>query len=171
MPEILDITTMISTLVAQAPLVAILLLVILLYMERRFSDIKLTIKELGRSVNSLITFNEALLYIFHSKGMVTDTEYRGLQALLDSMRSLISSKYYTEEVAKRLAELLRIDINDYTWEYIFELQRIADLMMKEARETDREDLVRYVGWLRVFIALLQARLISKGIMPPRRPSP
>ena len=169
--ELVDLTTVISTLIAQAPLVALLALTLLLYMERRFHGVELAIRDLRRSVDGLVSFNEILLYTLHGRGAIGDVEFRVLQALLGYARPQAYSKYYTEEVARRLDELLKIDIDQYTWDHVFELERIADLMMREARESDRDDLARYAGRLRAFIVLLQARLISKGIMPPRRLNP
>ena len=114
------------------------------------------------SINNLVGSNETLLYMLYSRSVVTDTEYRSLQALLDTIRPPVYSRYYAGEVARRLDELLKIDIDQYTWDHVFELERIADLMMKEAIESDRDDLARYAGRLRAFIVLLQARLIKQG---------
>jgi hypothetical protein len=61
-----------------------------------------------------------------------------------------------------------MDLDQYTWDHVFELERIAELIMKEAVKSNRRDLAAYVGRLRAFIVLTQARLIKKGILPPRK---
>jgi hypothetical protein len=78
---------------------------------------------------------------------------------------VVKSKYYTKEVYERLGELLKMDPDQYTWDHVFELERIAELIMKEAMKSNRRDLAAYVGRLRAFIVLTQARLIKKGILP------
>lgn len=49
------------------------------------------------------------------------------------------TKYYTEEVRRRLIELLDKDIDAYTWEDVAELEKIANAIYKEYLETKRED--------------------------------
>jgi len=61
-----------------------------------------------------------------------------------------------------------MDPDQYTWDHVFELERIAELIMKEAVKSNRRDLAAYVGRLRAFIVLTQARLIKKRILPPRK---
>jgi len=58
-----------------------------------------------------------------------------------------------------------MDPDQYTWDHVFELERIAELIMKEAVKSNRRDLAAYVGRLRAFIVLTQARLILKLSKP------
>jgi len=119
---LIDLTTVISTLVVQAPLIAIAILVLILYIERRFRPIEVRIASLesrvsslenrvgslenrisslegrmssvetrlthieailaeySKSLNTLIDFNEALLSIQVSKGIIASSEFKALSA-------------------------------------------------------------------------------------------
>jgi hypothetical protein len=159
--QLIDITILISNLISQIPLVVLVLLIL-------YYRLKEDIRNLKWSIDALVNFSESLLYTLYSKGIMSDSEYKSLQTLVDLSRPPIKTKYYTKEVYERLGELLKMDPDQYTWDHVFELERIAELIMKEAMESDRRDLAAYVGRLRAFIVLTQARLIKKGILPPRK---
>jgi len=153
-------------LVAQLPLVAVVVLVLVLYMERRFSNVERRLGDVVRCIGVLVDFNEVLLGIQVLRGSVSDSEYRALAALLSSARPVHSSRYYTKEVYERLGELLRKDPNELTWDDVFELERIYELLLKEAEVSGRSDLVRYAGKLRVLIAMAKGFLLKRGVLPP-----
>jgi len=204
----IDITTVVSTLVAQAPLIAVATLVLILYIERRFRPIEVRIASLesrvsllenrvgslenrisslegrmssietrlthieailaehSKSLNTLIDFNEALLSIQVSKGIVSSSEFKALSALLEAARPAYRSRYYTKEVYEKLGQLLKKDPDEITWDDVFELEKIYDLLLKEAVESDRVDLARYAGKLKALIAIAKGLLLKKGILPP-----
>jgi len=191
---IVDLTTAVSTLVAQAPLTAVAVLVLILYIERRLRPIEVGIASLesritslesrvaslesrvssldgrvnslearlarveailtehSKSLNTLIDFGETLLSIQASKGVVSDSEYGALSALLEAARPVYTSKYYTKEAYEGLGQLLRKSPNEITWDDVFELEKIHDLPLKEAVESDRDDLAGYAERLETFMA-------------------
>jgi len=166
---LVDLTTVVSSLIAQAPLVAVAVLILVLYIERRLRPIERVLEEHSRSLSILIDFNEVLLSIHISRGLITDTEFRALAALLSTAKPAYRSKYYTKEVYDKLDEILRKGPDEITWDDVFELERIYNLLLKEASESKREDLARYAAKLRVFIAMAKGFLLKRGVLPtPRR---
>jgi len=165
---LVDLTTVVSSLIAQAPLVAVAVLILVLYIERRLRPIERALDEHSRSLSTLIDFNEVLLTIHISRGLITDTEFRALSALLSTARPAHRSKYYTKEVYDKLGEILKKGPDEITWDDVFELERIYDLLLKEASESGREDLARYASKLRVFIAMAKGFLLKRGVLPPPR---
>ena len=180
----IDLTMIISTLIAQCPLIAALVLTLILYVERRlnnvvssidkrfgdiekrfhnidkrFDDIEkrlsgidVKLSEFSKSLNMIIDFNEILLSIHVSKGLVTNVEYKALSTLLLRARPTTSSKYYTKEVYERLGQLLQKDPDELTWNDIFELEQICELPLKESVESNKLELARYAGKLKALIA-------------------
>ncbi|MEM0278010.1 hypothetical protein [Pyrobaculum sp.] len=67
----------------------------------------------------------------------------------------VQSKYYTEEVRRRLIALLDKEIKDYTWDDVAELERIAEAIYNEYIETGREDLLDYYPKLMTYIAVVR----------------
>jgi len=65
----IDITTLISALLSQALLAAVIILVLILYAERKFNVVE-------NRLESILNFNEALLLVLLSKGVISDSEYR-----------------------------------------------------------------------------------------------
>ena len=65
----IDITTLISALLSQALLAAVIILVLILYAERKFNVVE-------NRLESIPNFNEALLLVLLSKGVISDSEYR-----------------------------------------------------------------------------------------------
>ena len=117
-------------------------------------------ERLGRLESAFVQFSDVLLTILGSKGVLTDTEVMALRGMTRSMVPAAKSKYYTEEVRRRLLELLEKD--DVALEDLRELDRISDLIYKEYLETGREDLIKYYYKLRIYIALLTGLLRSKA---------
>ena len=186
-----DSSTILPIIASQAPLVAAAVLAVMLYMERRLRDLEARIddrigkvesriggvegrigglegrvQELARSVKVLVEFTEALLSIQMSRGLLTDQEFRALSALLAVARPPHSSPYYTREVYERLGQLLQKDPNELTWDDVFELENIYELLIKEAEATGRQDLERYAAKLRVLIAMAKGILLRRGQLPP-----
>lgn len=65
----IDITTLISALLSQALLAAVIILVLILYAECKFNVVE-------NRLESILNFNEALLLVLLSKGVISDSEYR-----------------------------------------------------------------------------------------------
>ncbi len=133
--------------------------------NKRFDEIRGEIRQLRRDVHN---FSGTLLDVLYAKSVLSETELITLRSLLSSILPRSSTKYYTKDVENRLRELLRKEIDEITWDDIFELKRIARLLREEAYESDREDLLEYSWRLHAYVSLLQARLIRKGVLPPRR---
>ncbi len=199
---LIDLSVLLSTLAAQAPLAAAVVLALILYVERRLGDLrdrlesslgsvehrlenrlsslelrlsgiesKLSSLELGlsdlrRAVVSLIEFNESLLSVLLARGAVLEPEYAALSRLLHVCRPAHSSRYYTKEVYDRLGQLLSKRPEEITWNDVFELEHICELLFKEAEVSGRRDLERYAAKLRVLIAMAKGILIKRGMMPP-----
>jgi chromosome segregation ATPase len=127
--------------------------------ESLASDAKLMARALG-------LFNTALLEMLSSKGALSEAEVRALRGYL-SFTPRAASRYYTEEVRRRIAEILRaFDEGRITAAEVVELQQIAKLIEMEWRETGREDLLDYYVKLVMFIAVLRGRLYAEGKLPP-----
>ncbi|MCC6004475.1 MAG: hypothetical protein LM590_09060 [Thermofilum sp.] len=84
-----------------------------------------------------------------------------------------ASKYYTEEARKRLIGILGKSPDDYTMDDVYELRRIADLMVKEYYESGekREDLLDcagqlYAASLMMKVLYVKPKLLKAGIKPP-----
>jgi len=92
--------------------------------------------------------------------VVSEPEKVALRGFLAAMLPPARSKYYTEEVRRKLLELLEKD--DVTVDDLRELDRISELLYKEYLETGREDLGKYYYKLRAYIALLAGLLRSKA---------
>jgi hypothetical protein len=66
-----------------------------------------------------------------------------LRGVLRTLTPVARSRYYTEEVRRRLLELLDKDVESYTWDEVAELERIAKAIYQEYIATGREDLLEY----------------------------
>jgi len=71
--------------------------------DERFKAIE---KEIRTLRDAIIQYNELLLSILESRGVVTKGEAVVLRGYLESLKPSATSKYYTKEVEKRLDELL-----------------------------------------------------------------
>jgi hypothetical protein len=186
-----DITAILSTLLSQAPLVVIAILVLILYFERRLSSIDQRFNTLASSIDrrfdvverrldviedrlsSVINFNEALLSILLSKGVLLETEYKALALALPRVRALGGSQYYTKEVEERLFSIIDRLTNDpktATWDDVLELERIYEIIWDEIEVTRdrkrRRALVQLSVTVKVMAIMTKAYLIGRGIMPP-----
>ena len=121
------------------------------------ADLKFRVASVERALQG---FGETLVEFLAAKGVVSEPEKVALRGFLAAALPPARSKYYTEEVRRRLLELLEKD--DVTAEDVRELDRISDLIYKEYLETGREDLIKYYYKLRVYIALLAGLLRSKA---------
>ena len=161
-----EFSIFISSLIAQAPLVVVTILAVLLYLERRLNRLEDRLSRVEDSINALIDFNDLLLSIQVSKGILSDVEHKILSTFLTRIRPPYSSKYYTKEVAEKLDQLLRKDLNEYTWEDLFELEKIYEILMKEAEVSGKREYAKYAGKLRVFIAIVRGFLFRKSTSLP-----
>jgi uncharacterized coiled-coil protein SlyX len=76
------------------------------------------------------------------------------------------SRYYTEEVRRRLIEVLKaVEEGKYGVAELKELERIAGLIYAEWRESGREDLLDYHTRLTMLIAMMRGRLAAQGRLP------
>jgi DNA repair exonuclease SbcCD ATPase subunit len=121
------------------------------------ADLKFRVAGVERALQG---FGETLVEFLAAKGVVSEPERVALRGFLAAALPPARSKYYTEEVRRRLLELLEKD--DVTAEDVRELDRISDLIYKEYLETGREDLIKYYYKLRIYIALLAGLLRSKA---------
>jgi hypothetical protein len=130
------------------------------WLGRKFAEVngKFAIldERLGRLESAFVQFSDVLLTILGSKGMLTDTEVMALRGMTRSMVPAARSKYYTEEVRKKLIELLDKDPREYTMGDIEELENIAELIEKEGFEAKRRDLTRYSWILRYYAMAVRA---------------
>jgi len=96
------------------------------------------------------------LEVSSAKGVFSNAEAKALSGYLSLIPS-VKSRYYTEEVRRRLAEIIKAVSEDrYTAAEVKELQHIAKLIEMEWRETGREDLLDYYVKLTMLIAILFA---------------
>jgi len=128
------------------------------------ADLKLRVASVERALQG---FSETLIEFLAARGVVSEPERVALRGFLTAMLPPMRSKYYTEEVRRRLLELLEKD--DVTVDDLRELDRLSELIYKECLETGREDLVKYYK-LRAYIALLAGLLRSKAGQEGSEPS-
>ncbi|RSN73021.1 hypothetical protein [Candidatus Methanodesulfokora washburnensis] len=139
--------------------------------------LKSAFERLDEGVRTLKTgifgFNELLLEVLKEKDIITEIEHTSMMGALRAYIPTSTSKYYTEEVRKKLIEILNKKPSDYTMDDVYELRRIADLMIKEYCESGRkrEDLLDYAGQLYVASLMIKVlyvkpKLLKAGIKPP-----
>jgi len=162
----IDITTLISALLSQALLAAVIILVLILYAERKFNVVE-------NRLESILNFNEALLLVLLSKGVISDSEYRLLLLMLSSSRVPAGSKYYTRDVERRLYEIIVRLTNDprtATWGDVTELEKIYDVIWDEIDATRdrkrRRELIALSAKVKVVAVMTKAYLIGRGVMSP-----
>lgn len=172
----IDLDLFITSLLSQTPLVALTVVVLYLLLSHKIdmlrqefryelSTVRYEISTIKRSISCLVDFGDALITVLQSKGLLSNGEVHVLRTYLRTVTPTASSRYYTEEVRRRLLELLDKPLDEYTWEDVYELEKIAELMFREGCETGRDDLVSYSGKLRFFIAVLKGTLLRKGKLP------
>ena len=184
----IDIGTIISSLIAQAPLVVIVILVLYYRVDRKIdkvyselnnkinevkAELSGQISELRREVKSLASgfynYQNTLIDFLAAKGLVTAAENVILRGTLRASIPNAKSKYYTEEVRKRLQALLDKELEEYTWEDAAELENIAKLMYKEYIATGREDLLDYYPKLMMYAAIVRG-LLRRGELEKKQQS-
>jgi chromosome segregation ATPase len=145
-------------------------------LERQLGAVREKLEELGRRVDGIDrkvgemgrayhAFNTTLLQVMALKGVLTETEMRALAGLL-SAAPHAPSRYYTEEVRRRLIEVLKaVEEGKYGVAELKELERIAGLIYAEWRESGREDLLDYHTRLTMLIAMMRGRLAAQGRLP------
>jgi hypothetical protein len=128
--------------------------------DERFSSIE---KEIRTLRDAIIQYNELLLSILESRGVVTRSEAAVLRGYLASLKPSASSKYYTKEVEKRLDELLAKEPEQLTLADVQELNRIGDLIWLEGYERDDEFLREYGMKLKIYATLVKVLFIYPKI--------
>jgi len=131
--------------------------------EEKFSAIDKKFKELREDVADLrdafAQYNEVLLSVLETKGMLSRSEVLALKGVLSSLKPPPTSKYYTEEVAKRLDELLAKDPEGLTLSDLSELERIADRIWREGYESNRGELREYGKKLKLYTTMVKVVFI------------
>jgi len=138
-------------------------------LDQRVARLELKLSNIERSFGILVSFNESLLSILYSRRILSSEESATLKALLAHVRPLAESRYYTKEVAEKLDRILAKELDELTWDDVFELERIFQALVDEAAISDEKrarELIWYAGKLKVYKALVMGHLMSKGIMPP-----
>jgi len=138
-------------------------------LDQRVARLELRLSSIERSFGILVSFNESLLSILYSRRILSSEESATLKALLAQVRPLVESRYYTKEVAEKLDRILAKELDELTWDDVFELERIFQALVDEAAISDEKrarELIWYAGKLKVYKALVMGHLMSKGIMPP-----
>jgi hypothetical protein len=128
--------------------------------NERFSSIE---KEIRTLRDAIIQYNELLLSILESRGVVTRSEAAVLRGYLASLKPSASSKYYTKEVEKRLDELLAKEPEQLTLADVQELNKIGDLIWLEGYERDDEFLREYGMKLKIYATLVKVLFIYPKI--------
>jgi hypothetical protein len=149
------------------------------WLGRRFTLIDERFERLKREFSSfrdvVIQYNEILVSLLEAEGMPFRGEVLALKGFLGSLRPQPTSKYYTEEVARRLDELLAKDPEELTLADIRELDRIADLIWNEGYESGRMDLREYAMKLKLYVMMVKVvfiypklrKLSEEGVVKPQ----
>lgn len=134
------------------PVIVVIALIVMYYELRILSS---KIDGLNSRIDDLIEFNGSLIEILGARNILSPDTVIALRAFLKAMMLSGSSKYYTKDVEERLRSLLDKEPEELTLEDLKELERIADILSKEAIETGRYELSRYAARLRVYIAAVR----------------
>lgn len=179
----IDIGVVLSSLIAQAPLVAAVIITLYYTLDKKIGKLERRIERLENEVMRLdkkieaiggvlsgqikslarafYGYSDTLIRFLSAKGLVAEPEAVLLRGALDALIPVARSKYYTEEVREKLLKLLRKEIKDYTWDDVAELEKIAEAIYKEYEATGREDLLDYYPKLRMYIAIIQGLLTRR----------
>jgi hypothetical protein len=137
------------------------------WLGKKFTEIDYRFRSMEKEIRTLrdaiIQYNELLLSILESRGVVTRSEAAVLRGYLASLKPSASSKYYTKEVEKRLDELLAKDPEELTLADVQELNRIGDLIWLEGYERDDEFLREYGMKLKIYATLVKVLFIYPKI--------
>jgi hypothetical protein len=159
-----------AAMLGQAPLVAVSVALLYVLFTRELQEIKELNERIAERLNRLEwafqNFGSVLLDVLTAKGVMSTTEMKALAGYLKTPPPA-RSRYYTEEVRRRLIEILTtVEEEKFTPGDVRELQRIAKLIEKEYEETRREDLIAYYYKLQMLIAMLRGTLRAQGKWPP-----
>jgi hypothetical protein len=131
--------------------------------DERFEKVNERFERLEREFSSFrdvfIQYNEILISLLEARGILSKGEVLALKGFLGSLRPQPASKYYTEEVARRLDELLAKDPEELTLADLRELDRIADLIWNEGYESGRVDLREYAMKLKLYVMMVKVVFI------------
>jgi hypothetical protein len=131
--------------------------------DERFEKVNERFEKFEREFSSFrdvfIQYNEILISLLEARGILSKGEVLALRGFLGSLRPQPASKYYTEEVAKRLDELLAKDPEELTLADLRELDRIADLIWNEGYESGRVDLREYAMKLKLYVMMVKVVFI------------
>ena len=127
--------------------------------DERFEKVNERFEKFEREFSSFrdifIQYNEILISLLEARGILSKGEVLALRGFLGSLRPQPASKYYTEEVARRLDELLAKDPEELTLADLRELDRIADLIWNEGYESGRVDLREYAMKLKLYVMMVK----------------
>ncbi|AET33084.1 hypothetical protein [Pyrobaculum ferrireducens] len=186
----IDIGVVLSSLIAQAPLVAVVIITLYYTLDKKIGKLERRIERLENEVvrlenevmrldkkieaiggvlsgqikslaRAFYSYSDMLIRFLSAKGLVAEPEAVLLRGALDALIPVARSKYYTEEIREKLLKLLRKEIKDYTWDDVAELEKIAEAIYKEYEATGREDLLDYYPKLRMYIAIIQGLLTRR----------
>lgn len=115
--------------------------------------------ELKSFRSAMLEYNLALLEVLELKGLLSATEVRALSAALGKLQPPSQSKYYTKEVAERLKQLLEKQPEELTFDEVLELEKIADILIREAAASGRYELATYAGKLLAYAGLVRVKYI------------
>jgi hypothetical protein len=112
----------------------------------------------------LIEANEELLVLLLlSRSALTDSDYRSLIKALPRPRNMeTGTKYYTEEEKCKLERIIDKLINDpssATWDDVFELEKINELIWNEKYTPN---LRHQAKWVKMVVLVTKAYLIGRG---------
>jgi len=115
----------------------------------------------------LIEANEELLVLLLlSRSALTDSDYRSLIKALPRPRNMeTGTKYYTEEKKWKLERIIDKLINDpssATWDNVFELEKINELIWDEYSEKYTPNLRHQAKWVKMVVLVTKAYLIGRG---------
>ena len=174
-----DMVTVLSILIPVLASILISVASLAYWLGRRFTLIDERFERLEKEFSSfrdvLIQYNETLVSLLEAKGMPSRGEVLALKGFLGSLRPQPTSKYYTEEVARRLDELLAKDPEELTLADLRELDRIADLIWNEGYESGRMDLREYAMKLKLYVMMVKVvfiypklrKLREEGVVKPQ----
>ncbi|WP_069806537.1 hypothetical protein [Vulcanisaeta thermophila] len=140
-------------------------------LESRVNNIEGELREIRVDINnlsrSMLSFSNALIDVLAIKNVISQSEVAVLRGYL-SLIPMARTKYYTKEDEEKLRYLITVKpYEDYTWDDIRTLREIADHMIKEYRETGREELIDYAYKLLFFTWVAEGHLLA-GIIGPNR---
>jgi len=176
---LVDIVTVLSILIPVLASILVSVASLAYWLGRRFTLIDKRFERLEKEFSSFrdifIQYNEILVSLLEAKGMLSRGEVLAPKGFLGSLRPQPASKYYTEEVARRLDELLAKDPEELTLADLRELDRIADLIWNEGYESGRMDLREYAMKLKLYVMMVKVvfiypklrKLSEEGVVKPQ----